>query len=295
MRDRNRRSTLSTKTARARQLSDVEESTQSDAAGVELIRGAVEQWQPAAVFALFSGGHDSATSTAIAARAGMTAAVHIHTGIGIPETREYVHETCRAQGWPLIEVRADTEYEQLVLDRGGFPSGPRSHSSMYWYLKQRPLDALLRDTKRRRGDHIALVTGIRTSESVRRMGSGISVPIRRDDHCRVWVNPILEWSALECSRYLAGAAVARSPVVDLLHRSGECLCGALARADELIELEHWYPEVAARIHRLEARARAAGLKHTRWADRRAWADAVPLTLPMCASCEISTGHAPPSG
>lgn len=264
-------------------------------AAVELIRGAVEAWSPAAVYALFSGGHDSATSTALAARAGMTAAVHIHTGIGIPETREYVHETARAQGWPLIEVRSEAQYEQLVLERGGFPSGPRSHSSMYWHLKQRPLDALIRQAKRRRGDHVVLVTGIRTSESVRRMGSGISVPMRRDDHCRVWVNPILEWSALDCSRYMADAGVARSPVVDLLHRSGECLCGALARADELIELERWFPAPAQRIHELEAQARAAGLKHTRWADRRAWADAVPLTLPLCASCELSTGNAPAGG
>ena len=158
-----------------------------------------------------------------------------------------------------------------MLQRGGFPSGPKSHSSMYWYLKQKPLDALIRETKRKRGDNVALVTGIRVSESVRRMGAGISVPIRRDDHCRVWVNPILNWTAADCLDYMEEQGLRRSPVVDLLHRSGECLCGALARAEEIHEIDTWYPDAGKRIHALEERARACGLKHTRWASSEPWA------------------------
>ena len=253
----------------------------------DLLDRAVAEYQPVAMFALFSGGHDSLTSTGIAAQhPAFTSVVHINTGIGIEETREFVRETCKEQGWPLIELHAEHSYEDLVLQRGGFPSGPKSHSSMYWYLKQRPLDALIRETKHKRGDNVALVTGIRVSESVRRMGAGISVPIRRDDHCRVWVNPILDWTAADCLDYMAAQGLRRSPVVDLLHRSGECLCGALARSEEIHEIDLWYPDAGKRIHDLEERAVACGLKHTRWADRRAWGDAVPLTLPMCASCEI---------
>lgn len=254
---------------------------------MDLITEAVEKWDPAAVFALFSGGHDSLTSTAIAAgHPAFTAAVHINTGIGIEQTREFVRDTCKQQGWPLIELHSDSSYEDLVLQRGGFPSGPKSHSSMYWYLKQKPLDALLRSTKRFRGDHVALVTGIRVQESVRRMGAGISVPIRRDDHCRVWINPILEWSASQCGQYIADHGLRRNEVVDTLHRSGECLCGALAREDEIHEIDHWYPEVADRIHALEERARACGLKATKWASRKAWGAAEQISLPMCASCEL---------
>lgn len=256
-----------------------------------VIDQAVQEHKPVATFALFSGGHDSLTSTAIAARhPSFTAAVHINTGIGIEETREFVRETCRAEGWPLIELRSPHRYEDLVLQRGGFPSGPKSHSSMYWYLKQKPLDGLLRETKQKRGDNVALVTGIRVAESVRRMGAGISVPIRRDDHCRVWVNPILSWTSLDCNRFIDRVGLRRNRVVDLLHRSGECLCGALAREDEIHEVDYWFPAAGQRIHDLEAEARACGLKNTRWASQKKWGDAEQITLPMCASCEMPTSH-----
>ena len=256
--------------------------------GTGLIEQAIQEHPPVrAVYGLFSGGHDSLTSTSIAAQhEDFTAAVHINTGIGIEDTREFVRETCKEQGWPLIELHSESKYEDLVLNRGGFPQGPKSHSSMYYYLKQRPLDGLIRDTKKHRGDRVVLVTGIRVAESVRRMNAAISVPIRRDG-ASVWVNPILEWSARDCNIYMEVMRLRRSPVVDLLHRSGECLCGALAREEEIHEIDLWFPTEAKRIHDLEATARACGLKNTRWASRKKWGDNVPLTLPMCATCELA--------
>ena len=240
-----------------------------------------------ALYALFSGGHDSLTSTAIAAQhPRFTAVVHINTGIGIEETREFVRETCQAQGWPLIEAMPEHRYEDLVLKRGGFPSGPKSHNSMYWYLKQKSLDRVVQAAKTTRGDRVGLVTGIRVSESIRRLNAGISVPIRRKG-AQLWINPILDWTALDCGRFMSEHGLPRNPVVDLLHRSGECLCGALAREEEIHEIDAWYPDAAKRIHDLEAKARACGLKHTRWASRKAWGDAQPLTLEMCASCELT--------
>lgn len=256
--------------------------------GTGLIEQAIQEHPPVrAIYGLFSGGHDSLTSTSIAAQhEDFTAAVHINTGIGIEDTREFVRETCKEQGWPLIELHSESKYEDLVLKRGGFPSGPKSHSSMYYYLKQRPLDKLIRDTKKARHDRVVLVTGIRVQESVRRMNAAISVPIRRDG-ASVWVNPILEWSACDCGSYMAAMNLRRSPVVDLLHRSGECLCGALAREEEIHEIDLWYPTEAKRIHDLEAEARKAGLACTRWASRKHWREAEPMTLPleMCTSCE----------
>lgn len=253
----------------------------------DLIDLAVAEHPPVvAVYGLFSGGHDSLTSTAIAAsHPKFTAAVHINTGIGIEETREFVRETCQEQGWPLIELHAEAKYEDLVLNRGGFPRGPKSHNSMYWYLKQKSLDRLIRETKTHHKDRIVLVTGIRVQESVRRMNAAISVPIRRDG-ASVWVNPILQWSAADCLDLMEQRGLRRNPVVDLLHRSGECLCGALAGEGEIHEIDLWYPDAAKRIHDLEQKARDAGLKNTRWASAKAWGDAEPLTLPMCATCQV---------
>lgn len=238
-------------------------------------------------FGLFSGGHDSLCSTALASRMpGFVAAVHINTGIGIEQTREFVRETCKRQGWPLIEMHPEKSYEELVLTRGGFPSGPKSHNSMYWYLKQKQVNRLVREHKRGRSGRVILVTGIRKSESTRRLGAGISVPERRDG-AQVWLNPILDWTARDCSDFMAENNLQRNQVSDLLHRSGECLCGALAHRDEIREIELWFPEVAERIHALEARTRELGLKSQRWAAPSSRKDRdQDKALAMCNSCQL---------
>ena len=60
----------------------------------------------------------------------------------------------------------------------------------------------------------------------------------------------------------------RNPVVDLLHKSGECLCGAFAAKDEIRDLEVWFPEVAERIHEPRARVDDAGRIGCVWGHRR---------------------------
>lgn len=85
--------------------------------------------RPSSIFALFSGGHDSLCSTALAAKhPSFTAAVHINTGIGIAATREFVRETCAERGWPLIEMHPDAKtYRDLVIEKG-MPGGPKAHN-----------------------------------------------------------------------------------------------------------------------------------------------------------------------
>src|SRR3990167_11493867 len=43
------------------------------------------------------------------------------------------------------------------------------------------------------------------------------------------------------------------------HDVAECLCGALARPEELQEIAFWYPEVGQRIHALEKQCFVLGL------------------------------------
>lgn len=244
------------------------------------------------VYALFSGGHDSLCSTALASRHPLfRGVVHINTGIGIEQTRAYVRNVCAWQGWPLHEVRApEGKYEQMVLDRGGFPYGEQSHNSMLFYLKQQPLSRWLRTVPGK----IGLVTGIRRQESVRRMGAGISVPVRADGRKR-WLSPILDWSKVDCNRFMESDGLPRNSVVDLLHRSGECLCGALARSEEIHEIARWFPDTARRINDLERECERRGIVACVWAGR----DARKLhpdqqqmfskadLAPLCTSCEAA--------
>lgn len=132
------------------------------------------------------------------------------------------------------------------------------------------------------------------------MGAQISTPVRRDGRGGVWVSPILDWSAGDCSAYMEQHGLARNPVVDKLHRSGECLCGALARREELEWIAFWYPETAAYIRSLEKRCFDAGLP-CRWGgEKGARKSAQQAWLPLCQGCasrwdelepSLESGHA----
>lgn len=248
-----------------------------------VIDQAVTEYQPACVLALFSGGHDSVTSTHIAAQhPAFRAVVHVNTGIGIEQTREYVRETCRAQGWPLIEEHApDGWYDQRCLEKG-MPGGPVHHGIMYQRLKDGQVRAVVRRFQRRRGDTVGLVTGIRQAESDRRMRVHPEPIVR--ERAQLWINPILDWTASDVSNYMAAVGLPRNPVVDHLHRSGECLCGALADPQELNWIAFWYPDVAARIRRLEQQCFLKHLPYRWGADPSRPFDPNQPMLPLCADC-----------
>jgi 3'-phosphoadenosine 5'-phosphosulfate sulfotransferase (PAPS reductase)/FAD synthetase len=249
---------------------------------LDVISQAVTEHKPSHVFALFSGGHDSLSSTHVAAQhPSFCGAVHINTGIGIEETREFVRDTCRDQGWPLLEYAAKKGTYERRCKRYGMPGGPQ-HEYVYHLLKSEQIQRLVRDHKTHWHDRIALVTGVRKQESKRRMKLH-PTPIRREG-VKVWVNPNLDWSALDVSRYVDAQGLKRNPVVDKLHRSGECLCGALARPEELDEIAFWYPEVARRIRAIEFDCFKRGLPY-RWGSEKSVpiSDGQPM-LPLCSAC-----------
>lgn len=268
-----------------------------------VIETGVATHRPVELFALFSGGDDSLTATAIAAQhPRFSGCIHLDTGTGVPETRAFVEATCEQYGWPLEVYTAPAgEYERLVLDgyrtrdgrlHQGFPSGPKSHSTMYYYLKQRQVQAAIKAHKRARHDRIGFVTGIRTAESVRRRRSKMGrrpLVYKDPERSAVWFNPIRTWDKRQCIDFLEAAGIARNPVSVNCHRSGECLCGALANYGELEEIAFFYPQVGARYAQLQAEAQARGLERWRWAggptqDRRYTPR--DSTLPLCTSCQL---------
>lgn len=253
--------------------------------GGSILDAAVAQYG-GPMFALFSGGHDSLCSTALAAaHPRFTAAVHINTGIGIPETREFVRETCKQHDWPLIEMHPDRKtYRDLVIEYG-MPAGPKAHNTTYYWLKQRQVRRLVAEHKQGRGGRVLLITGIRKQESARRMASVMAVPQHRIG-AQVWVNPILHWLKADCHDFIEAKGLKRNPVVDLLHRSGECLCGALARRAEFADIEAWYPETAGEIRDYEQLAESLGHRDDRWAVRQNVSkEQLRFDHPLCVGCE----------
>lgn len=247
------------------------------------------------VYALFSGGDDSLANTIVTTKAKhFRACVHLDTGIGIPETRAFVVETCRVQGWPLLVYRArdcGQDYDALARTYG-FP-GPASHFRMFVRLKERPLRAFIRGEKRHRLDRFVLSTGARSVESARRMGHVARV---RREGVKVWVNPLHDWRKFECLDLIEASGIPRNPVVEYLHMSGECLCGSFAKPGELEEIALWYPETAARIRRLEQEVAAAGVAACKWGERppktarqsrvKDSAGRVRRVSELCQQCEL---------
>jgi 3'-phosphoadenosine 5'-phosphosulfate sulfotransferase (PAPS reductase)/FAD synthetase len=229
--------------------------------GREYIEQAIEQYNPSHCFALFSGGNDSLTATHFATSVlgdRLDGVVHVNTGIGIPQTRQFVRAACQWFGWPLLEYKAventrgdgspdPIHYEDLVM-RWGFP-GPPGHGVMYNRLKERQIRRLIRDHKIS-NRKILLVSGCREQESTRRMGT--VTPIDPDGR-RIWVAPFTHMDAVEVRDYMDQHELPRNPVKQYLEMSGECLCGAFAHEGELEEIRTWYPETAARIEAIQER------------------------------------------
>jgi 3'-phosphoadenosine 5'-phosphosulfate sulfotransferase (PAPS reductase)/FAD synthetase len=220
----------------------------------EIIVEAIEKYNPVKILLLFSGGHDSLTSTHYAASflksIGKDFTVyHGNTGIGIKETREFVYSVVKKYGWNFYEGHPPNKtYEELVKN-GGFP-GPSLHYLMYSYLKERALRKYVTHTCKsspRSRENVLLITGIRKSESKIRMGYK---EYTRKDNSRIWCSPIFFWDKEKCETYMKDNELPRNPVKDKICISGECLCGAFAGNEEWAEIKYSFPEAAKEIERL---------------------------------------------
>lgn len=246
---------------------------------------------------LFSGGNDS-LAVAHRCREHYDELVWIDTHTAVPGVREFVE---RAAVWldkPLrVYATEPGTYERLVLGGQtragrvvqplGFP-GPPAHTRCYVDLKERAIDAMLRDLKAgglRGGDRSARVlaiTGIRRGESQRRRN-------RADVTKRgalIFANPIADWSNVDLHRYRERAELIESDVAALLHRSGECNCGAYAAPGEREMLRSLWPEwYEQTIGRLETECRRRGVPNPTWGHGRA--DEPPGEAgELCSDCQL---------
>lgn len=245
---------------------------------------------PRKTFALFSGGNDSGVLVHWA-QPYIDAAVYIDTGTALPGVREHVEAFTARYDIPLLVYEAGDAYERMVtvpgpnMDRPlGFP-GPGKHIYPYSALKERQVERLVREHKQERTDRIALLTGVRAAESMRRMGKMSAIERKG---AQVWVAPLLHWSNEAMREYREKFKLPQSDVAALIHRSGECNCGAFAAPGEREMLASLYPEFEAWISDLERRAEAAGAINCRW-GKRPPASQIPGQLelapgPMCVGC-----------
>ena len=241
----------------------------------------------AAICILFSGGNDSTTLAHIF-RLRADFAIHANTTIGIEQTRQFVRDTCELWKLPLKEISPPpgSTYRELVMEQG-FP-GPALHYKMYQRLKERALQQARREIViHPRQERVVFLAGRRRTESARRA----NVPELNRTGSIVWISPLVNWTKVDLNTYreIMGD-VPRNEVADLIHMSGECLCGAFAHKNELEEVGMFFPDVVAEIKALEAEVRAAG-KAPEQRCNWGWGATKNITAgqlksgPLCTSCE----------
>ena len=206
----------------------------------------------------------------------------------------FVRQVAGQLGLPLLErTPPDTRdhYRSLVLERG-FP-GPAQHYKMFQRLKERSLrqirNELVANPHKQR---VVFLAGRRRDESGRRA----HVPELERDGSIVWRSPLVHRTATDLRTYRTLNDVPRNEVADLLHMSGECLCGSFAAPGERELLAFMFPEDFAAIAALEAEiadrddipahrkrwgwGAAAGAKRSERATR------AHRSGPLCSSCPL---------
>jgi 3'-phosphoadenosine 5'-phosphosulfate sulfotransferase (PAPS reductase)/FAD synthetase len=239
-----------------------------------------------ATVGLFSGGNDSTTLCHVMLPR-ITHLAHANTTIGVEETRQFVRDTAATWGIPLLEYSSANEsdhYRSLVLDQG-FP-GPGHHFKMYQRLKERALRRVKKDLLTEPSMRIVFLAGRRRTESARRA----EVPALEREGRVVWVSPMVNWTKLDLNTYrLMAGDIPVNRVTELIHMSGECLCGSFAHAGELDEIAEWFPSVAEEIRSLEREiAERDDIPEPRktWGWGTNYDGPVNRSGPLCSSCDF---------
>lgn len=259
---------------------------------LEIFKQATVEYPPYATVIMFSGGDDSLTTLYVAKALGIQVdyIVHVNTKTGIPDTTEYVRKLALEVDIPYIERDAGDKYENYVLRKGFFGRGITAHSYAYHILKKTQFkNGLSSIRQRKRNRNILLLNGGRRQEGRNRMTRMID-PIKAEGR-NVWVNLINEWSKKECMDFLYDNNIKRNPVTEILHRSGECMCGTMQSLEARKEATFWFPKWGTWLDNLEQRV---GEKGFYWG----WGENIPKSfslvkqgqmimpgfMPMCTGC-----------
>lgn len=258
----------------------------------EIVEQAIADYQPYAIVMMFSGGNDSLTAyhVARALDVPLTHFLHGVTGTGIPETTQFARQVGEQSGLCYIEANAGKMYEKAVWKRGFYGHGVHAHTLAYHLLKKNEFErALSRHIRQgRRGRNVLLVNGLRWQESASR--GRMQQRAIRADGSNIWVNIINDWTRLDCTQFLADHQ--RNPVTDLLHRSGECMCGTMQGQEQRKEAAFWFPHWGRWLDELERAVRA------KWGW--GWGEPIPPWfsqakagqlfmdgfMPMCQNCQF---------
>jgi len=172
-----------------------------------------------------------------------------------------------------------------------------AHEFAYHVLKREHFKKAISQNIRHRkhNRNVLLINGARAQESTKRKQTIGSMPIRADGP-NIWVNIINDWFTIERNEFLEDYE--RNPIYDILHRSGECLCGCTQYPyqETRKEASYWFPAWGKWLDNLEQRACERGFCW-KWGEdlppdvkakkkrKKAVDNGQSSFMPMCHSCE----------
>lgn len=264
------------------------ENTVNIQSSAEILKAAIDRFNPTHFVSMVSGGKDSAASDQVARELGIKIdfVMHGNTRCGIAETSHFVRDTYGKLG-DLVEADAGTAYEDYVLRKGFFGKGIDAHGFAYRVLKATPFRKAISKHIRqgKRGIRILLLNGARKDESENRKKN---LKLWRSDPAspgNIWVNLIHDWSQDERDEYLDSRATPINPVAKALCRSGECMCGTMQTKEERDEASVIYPAWGNWLKALEAEAKALhGFGWGEPAPKPRDPRHLEMFQPMCKDC-----------
>ncbi len=187
--------------------------------------------------------------------------VHIDTGIGVHECKEYVKEVLENLPYEYKIIRPITKFEQGVR-KWGLPFLHFYRWCMH-ELKQVPLSKLFKDL----GSKCTLcIYGIRCNESNRRFliyGKYINEKFfsfgNKDYTVKYCYAPCIDFDEKDVNRYIEKYDLKVNPVSKILGISGECLCNfhIWSRKKQMMLKAH-FPDSYDMITRIIENARLKG-------------------------------------
>lgn len=213
----------------------------------EIVLKAIEQYKPYAILVAFSGGSDSLTAYTVAKEIGvpLDGLVFVNTRTGIQETTMYVREFAEREGIRYLEGDAGPDYEHYVRRKGFWGKGVQAHSLAYQLLKATNLrKAISREIRqRKRNRRVLLINGVREEESANRKRNYAGGYYNADPGAKsnIWVNLLWHYTKKDCLSFLGDKGIELNPVVPLLHRSGECMCGTMQSEEDRRMASFFFP------------------------------------------------------
>lgn len=140
----------------------------------------------------------------------------------------------------------------------GFPHADQ-HDDVMRYLKKKALVGFaMANTNSKKMERIALISGVRQKESVRRAVNAQIIGIDQDTPRIIWISPVYYWTTEEAYAYVNKHDYELSESYTSLHLSGDCLCGAYAQKQESYLIAQFYPDTGKQIAEIE---KVAGRQH----------------------------------